>query len=83
MWRTGDGCGCGPAPDVTSPRCGATSPTWLACRSRPGPSSTARRASDAETFYDMWIGASMIAKTHGGAGQLDRAMTGAPASAGT
>ncbi|QIQ01907.1 TetR/AcrR family transcriptional regulator [Streptomyces liangshanensis] len=29
----------------------------------------------AETLYDLWIGASMIAKIHGSPGQLDRAMT--------
>ncbi|GHJ38411.1 TetR/AcrR family transcriptional regulator [Streptomyces sp. TS71-3] len=28
----------------------------------------------AETLYGLWIGASMIAKIHGGPGQLDRAM---------
>ncbi|MET7991918.1 TetR/AcrR family transcriptional regulator [Amycolatopsis sp. NPDC005232] len=28
----------------------------------------------AETLYDLWLGASMIAKIHGNPGQLDRAM---------
>jgi TetR/AcrR family transcriptional repressor of nem operon len=28
----------------------------------------------AESLYDLWLGASMIAKIHGSAGQLDRAM---------
>ncbi len=32
-------------------------------------------AATAETLYDLWLGASVIAKIHGSPGQLDRAMS--------